>query len=301
MCNIVTYRFTCQHTVSQRRSKCRGTKHKITSKGIKAACVAESCLTMFLQATCDQCLMTAWDDAWKRKLERADTFLTNLQKRDMPAMADIALLVKGLRADYASASWNTTAMFASGPRPSITRVKPTYHKRAASNLPRELQPEDIIEKTVKEWADMDELDYDGNYEASTDPMHPVSTDYSHPLDNGDGACILHPLSEAEMAASSSTNDGTFDSDIAWTWGEETHNAHEETRAAEQPTDGTSEQEQDKVLLRPEAAIPPTTEVQSKTANTTEAGNEARIINQIITTFWSTVESDQFALTPPPRV
>jgi hypothetical protein len=219
MCNVVTFRFICQHTLRRRRSRCGGTKHKSTANSTKAACIAESFLTINLCIDCDRCQHIAWEDAWKLKLERANTFFAKLQQRDLPGVEEIAALVKELEEEYVTASWNTRTMFAHGPKPSISRVKHQYYEKAASKLPHEVRPEDVVEKTEKEWTEMDDLDYDGDYEASTDPIHPVSTDYLHPLDDDDGAWILQHLAEAD-GAELHANDVDFNNGHGWTWVED---------------------------------------------------------------------------------
>ncbi|KAF2819278.1 hypothetical protein CC86DRAFT_307411 [Ophiobolus disseminans] len=217
MCNIVTFRFTCQHTLRRRRSRCGGTKHKTTVNSTKAACVAESFLTIYLRIDCDPCQHRAWETAWKLKLERANTFLDKLRQRSLSGVDEICVLVKSLEAEYATASWDTRNVFAHAPRPSVTRVKHNFYEKTASKLPQEILPEDVIDKAEKAWGELEEDDYDGNYVASTDPVHPVSTDYSHPWDDDDGDWILQHLSPEDV-------DPGFDDTIdlhnhSWSWGD----------------------------------------------------------------------------------
>jgi hypothetical protein len=221
MCNIITFRFSCQHTLRRRRSRCSGTKHKITANGIKAACVAESFLTIYLRIQCGPCQHTAWEAEWKLKLERANTFLTKLRQRHLPGIEEITALVKGLEAEYTTASWDTRSMFAHAPKASITRVKYSQYERKASKLPQEVRPEDIVHKTTKKWTEMEVDDYDDDYIASTDPIHPVSTDYSHPLDDDDGAWILQHLSSEDVAGTQSDPGLDFNNaDHGWNWADD---------------------------------------------------------------------------------
>jgi hypothetical protein len=221
MCNIITFRFSCQHTLRRRRSRCSGTKHKITANGIKAACVAESFLTIYLRIQCGPCQHTAWEAEWKLKLERANTFLTKLHQRHLPGIEEITALVKGLEAEYTTASWDTRTMFAHAPKASITRVKHSQYERKASKLPQEVRPEDIVHKTTKKWTEMEVDDYDDDYIASTDPIHPVSTDYSHPLDDDDGAWILQHLSSEDVAGTQSDPGLDFNNaDHGWNWADD---------------------------------------------------------------------------------
>jgi hypothetical protein len=172
-----------------------------------------------MRIECGTCQHKAWEDAWKMKLDKANMFLDKLRQRRLPGMDEINVLVKGLEAEYTTASWDTRKMFAEMPKPIITRIKHSYYQRSASKLPQEVRPEDVIEKAVKDWADMKVHDYDDNYIASTDPIHPVSTDYSHPLDDDDGAWILQHLSQEDVAETHSSTNLDFSSNNDWDWGE----------------------------------------------------------------------------------
>ncbi|KAI4703220.1 hypothetical protein J4E81_002097 [Alternaria sp. BMP 2799] len=99
---------------------------------------------------------------------------------------------------------------------SVARVGITYHQTARSPLTQEVRPEDVVDpkKHGKDWMEMDDNDYDGDYNASTDPIHPVSTDYSHPLDDDDGSWILNHFSPEEME--SAAGDLDFDQN-GWSW------------------------------------------------------------------------------------
>ncbi|KAF2027607.1 hypothetical protein EK21DRAFT_71615 [Setomelanomma holmii] len=217
MCNIVTFRFTCQHTLRRQRSRCGGTKHKITASSRKAACIAKSLLTIHLGVECGPCQHRAWEGAWKLTLERANKFLEKVQQRDMPGVTEIGALVKELEVKYASASWDTRNMFAPEVKPKVSRVKHSWYEKLPSPLPHEVLPEDVVDFKAKQWHEMDEHDYDGNYVASTDPVHPVTTDYSHPLDDDDGSWILQHISLEEVQAAASDEWMDFNKGSQWTW------------------------------------------------------------------------------------
>ncbi|KAI4713095.1 hypothetical protein J4E89_002073 [Alternaria sp. Ai002NY15] len=87
---------------------------------------------------------------------------------------------------------------------------------ARSPLTQEIRPEDVVDpkKHMKDWTEMDENDYDGDYIASTDPIHPVSTDYSHSLDDDDGSWIFNHFSPEEMEPTAGDLD--FDQN-GWSW------------------------------------------------------------------------------------
>lgn len=136
----------------------------------------------------------------------------------MPGMEEVRGLITELEDQYTLESWETRNIFAPARKPSVTRAAISEYERAPSPLVHEVQPEDIIEADGrKEWADMDENDYDGNYCASTDPIHPVDTDYSHPWDDDDGSWVLNHLSPEELEAPSP--DIIVDLDrSSWSWG-----------------------------------------------------------------------------------
>ncbi|KAF1847376.1 uncharacterized protein K460DRAFT_255723, partial [Cucurbitaria berberidis CBS 394.84] len=220
MCNVIVFQFTCQHTLRLRRSRCKGTKHKVTKTSIKAACNAASFLTISLRLDCGPCQHESWESTWRLKLERAKTFLDRLSDQNMPGTEEIATLVKDLENQYIAAAWDARTMFAQAPKPSVTRVGISEYKKARSPLLHEVRPEDVVEPdSGKTWAEMDENDYDGDYIASTDPIHPVSTDYSHPLDNDDGSWILNHLSPEELESPKTDVAVDFDGST-WSWGDD---------------------------------------------------------------------------------
>jgi hypothetical protein len=298
MCNIVTFRFICEHTLRRQRSRCGGTKHRITSSSIKAACIAESYLTIHLKIGCGACQHKAWEESWELKLEIANTFLAKLRQRNMPGAAETCALVRELETQYATATWDTRNMFASVPKPSVKRVKHNYYEKAASKLTQEVLPEDVIEKKHKEWAKMDEEDYDGNYVASTDPIHPVSTDYSHTLDDDDGAWILQHLSPQEIEPSLS--DGFDLHNHGWSWGESDNGLHtEEVTQPEHIAEDFSEDKgtistrsntsMDLVAWGPEITKTSTSKITMNGQHDNEAQHSARV-KQVLNAFWSAVNA-----------
>lgn len=313
MCNIVTFQFTCHHTLRRRRSRCGGTKHKITATSTKAACIAESFLTIYLEIECDPCQHRAWEAAWKLKLEKANTFLVQLRQRNMPGVAEITTLVKSLEAQYVTASWNTRTMFAHDPKPSVTRVKHKFYEKSASKLPQEVRPEDIVDTKAKEWIEMDDHDYDGNYEASTDPIHPVSTDYSHPLDDDDGAWILQHISDTDLAGSHDSDGFDFENSHNWSWGEDNNVSDFQTGTAERQEREIVQDEQTKISQSTGAidtdlmtwapgahASPSTSELQLLGLPSKEAEHKAKP-DEVISTFWSVINHKKQGIelpTPP---
>lgn len=129
---------------------------------------------------------------------------------------EISALVKELEDQYYVASWgarNISHAF----KKSVARVSVSDYRTVRSPLKQEVHPEDIVDLKEKDWAEMDDHDYDGDYIASTDPIHPVSTDYSHPLDNDDGSWIFNHFSSEELEASNN-EDVVLDFDqTGWSW------------------------------------------------------------------------------------
>jgi hypothetical protein len=241
---------------------------------------------------------------WKLKLARANTFLTKVRQRAMPGSEEIAVLVKNLDAEYTTASWNMRTMFAHVPKPSITRVKHSWYEKATSKLPRELRPEDIIEKKTKEWTEMDDADYDGNYEASTDSVHPVSADYSHLLDDDDGAWTLQHISEEDIAGTQDSVGFDFSNGHGWSWGEdnnvsdtlETTGQWQESPTEQNEKDRSTRSNQDtEENLVAEAPSADSTYSTDDIYITARQGKEAEHkaeIKEVIQAFWSVVNHNE---------
>ncbi|KAI4929459.1 uncharacterized protein J4E92_005123 [Alternaria infectoria] len=223
MCNVIHFFFKCQHLLGLRRSRCKGTKHKMTRTSIRAACTAESFLTIYFQTDCSPCEHKLWESEWESKLGRARAFLIKLIEKRMYGVEDITALVKELEEQYYVASWDARNMQIPSHafKKSVARVSITYHQTARSPLTQEVRPEDVVDpkKHNKDWREMDENDYDGDYIASTDPIHPVSTDYSHPLDDDDGSWIFNHFSPEEMEPTAGDLD--FDQN-GWSWESNDH-------------------------------------------------------------------------------
>ncbi|CAE7189142.1 hypothetical protein PTTW11_07430 [Pyrenophora teres f. teres] len=246
MCNVIHLLFTCKHVVELRRSQCKGTRYKTTQTSIRAACTAEPLLTLNLQTDCSSCVYQTWENDWTAKLARATTFLAKLQEKCLPGVDEISALVQELDTKYRTASWDTRHMVSHTHEKSVARVSVTDQTTARSPLMHEVRPEDIAEtKGEKKWSDTDEHDYDGNYIASTDPLHPVNTDYTTPWADDDGTWLAHHLSPEELASSPPQN-----KDVAldlhhdqqhWSWdapdeAKLSHEAHHDIDPARQTTD-----------------------------------------------------------------
>ncbi|KAF2852649.1 hypothetical protein T440DRAFT_420661, partial [Plenodomus tracheiphilus IPT5] len=241
MCNVIQYYFACTHSFRRRRSQCFGTKHKTTRTSTKAACNAESFLTVHVRADCGSCQLAQWEQAWKLKLQRAKSFRDKLRETSLPAYEEIESLITELENEYTQASWDTRNLFALVAKRPVARVGISDYTKVPSPLAQEVLPEDVIEPgKCKEWAEMDDNDYDEDYIASTDPMHPVSTNYSHPSDDDDGTWVLQHLaglSEDEVTGEVDSPNGFEGS--GWSWGEE-NLATDYLPIARHPNEGTNE-------------------------------------------------------------
>ncbi|KAI4955994.1 hypothetical protein J4E91_000204 [Alternaria rosae] len=119
--------------------------------------------------------------------------------------------------------------------------KKSVARTARSPLTQEVRPEDVVDPKdhVKDWTEMDENDYDGDYIASTDPIHPVSTDYSHPLDDDDGSWILNHFSPEEMETEAADLD--FDQN-GWSWDNNDHSNDKDSDKGRIPLLAKSQEE-----------------------------------------------------------
>lgn len=155
-------------------------------------------------------------------------------------------LVKQLQDQYTSEAWGTRNVFAVEHKRSVARVRVGQYRRTRSLLSREVRAEDVVveDERGKEWAQMEVSDYDGNYEASTDPIHPVSTDYSYPWDDGDdGRWVLDQLEEGEVVESSDEGDTIDFARSCWSWGDDGDSA--EAMESATPTSSSERQKQDR--------------------------------------------------------
>ncbi|KAI4629795.1 uncharacterized protein J4E87_002982 [Alternaria ethzedia] len=142
--------------------------------------------------------------------------MAKLIEKRMAGVDEISTLVRELDEQYYVASWDARNM-----QISSHAFKKSVARTARSPLTQEVRPEDVVDpkKHNKDWTEMDANDYDGDYIASTDPIHPVSTDYSHPLDDDDGSWIFNHFSPEEMEPTAGDLD--FDQN-GWSWDNSDH-------------------------------------------------------------------------------
>ena len=95
--------------------------------------------------------------------------------------------------DHNEDAWNIRQSFPPLHKASsIERVKIRTIAPQNSHLRKEVRPEDVVEPKVKGYIEGDD---DDDYVRSTDPIHPVTTNYSHPLDDVDDSWVDDYLSQ----------------------------------------------------------------------------------------------------------
>ena len=172
-------------------------------------------------------------------------------------MQEIAILLHTLEDEYTSASWTARHVFAPPPsRSRIPRVPSTDFKRISSPLVQEVQPDDVVLRPPsKQWIDMDHDDYDGDYVASTDPLHPVCTEYVDLMghDTDDDSWVGNHLALADEIGSLSVDDGVDVNGTKWVWSEE----KDDTGGARNCFEGIEERGSDYVSGRVSELLDPT--------------------------------------------
>ncbi len=257
MCNVITLRYICTHTVRQRRSTCNGTKHKQARSGIRAACSSESSLTLFSKIACGPCQHRIWDERWLAKIVRANEFINKCKRDGIEEDVEVSTLYSlhfsfllsfpitkslifqqeelhdltiQLTQEYTSASWLIHRTLPTHAKPRPPRVKTSTYARTSSPLVNEVLPADLeiySSDAKKNWFDMKEDEYDGDYVASTDPLHPVCTEYPDLMDESDmsGRWVFQhddAADEQEDEVWSADGEGAFEFDSSvndWSWGE----------------------------------------------------------------------------------
>ena len=203
MCKIIKYWFSCQHGFRPKGSRCGGTKHKQLRSGKAAACRSESYLDIVIPIDCGPCQYEAFEDGWKRKLSAAKAFLEAIKEKDFPGVPEVAALVEQLQEESNTASWNSRNIFPHMHKERKKRVNLGHFDRKPSPLRQEVLPKDVPEATEVIHPEHPDYEYDWDYVASTDPIHPVDTNYAHPLDDVDPSWMLDHLSPEEFEASGS--------------------------------------------------------------------------------------------------
>jgi hypothetical protein len=157
-----------------------------------------------------------WERSWGEKLERAQTFLTGLTRAGLPGTKQVSEQINKMEDEHNKDAWNIRQRFPPLHKASsIERVKIRTNAPRNSHLRKEVRPEDVVEPKVKGYMEGDD---DDDYVRSTDPLHPVITDYSHPLDNSDDSWVDAYLSQEEARLPESPDIGFDPGSNAWNWG-----------------------------------------------------------------------------------
>lgn len=290
MCKIVKYWFTCHHGFNLQRSRCGGTKHKHRRDGPSPACRSDPYLSLVLPTTCGPCQLKDFESVWIRKLSIPDLFLTRLNEHGFPGVPEVSVLIEQLRDEFNTASWGTRTLFPHSHKAHTTRVHLGRFERVGSPLRREVALDEIREcPEVIDYSHPDYI-YDGDYIASTDPLHPVDVRYAHSLDDVDTGWVRDHLSpeewgqmehdmgfinedEASLWAGCSGHEGPVDEN----WREDTEDGPTETR---DQTVGSAENQ--KTRSRYQAVEE---ELRSSMSRDDEL---AKRIEMVISAFWSVV-------------
>jgi len=211
MCKVVRYTFNCGHHLKLQTSQCRGKFHREKRGGKRAACCAEPYLTTKFSYNCGECEQTEWEDAWRERLDRARRFLAGLA--GLPGRDQVLEEIKNLESEYSRDAWNLRQKFPPIHKKLIGRVAPGG-ARGTSKLRIELQPEEISldGKTNEIEAEEDEDTLE-----STDPFHPITLDYSHPLDNSDNSWVEEYLAQKEAEIPQAPNMGFEPEPDTWSF------------------------------------------------------------------------------------
>lgn len=296
MCKVAQYQFSCEHYFKLCRSRCGGTRCKTTrSKRTKAACCAEAYITIKLPFDCNKCQQDMWITCWKKKLERASTFRDKLVEKHLPGAAEVAQLVKNLEDEYEDAAWHLRKLFPQATKPNIDRPKPTCkdEKRVTSLLKEEVQPHEVM--LPGEMEQQEEHDDTDDYERSTDPFHPITMDYSHPLDGVDDSYLLDHFTSEELASSldGDTTAGFDPGDSGWDWGGYDCTKDSYETASNQWEGAQEAQETNSGLIAwgPEADQSfPAAEINMNGLRTVDDAKKTQI-EQTLKAFWKAVDDD----------
>jgi hypothetical protein len=251
---------------------------------------------------CGACQHQAWEDAWKLKLDRARTFLAKIREKDMPGTQEVARLVQGLEEEYTIETWKTRNMFANVPKPRISRVQHTQYQKTPSKLKHEVTPENVIEKVVeKDWSELNEEDYDGDYVASEDPLHPVNTNYDTLWTQGyPGGCEEEhaPESEEHEGGTFNENDSGWDPGDGIGDGQNVAKVAHEKWQAEETTPLTIRQDGTSVTGWGPGAELSTSTSMLRIDNANAVEEHEQRIQQTIQTFWVVVNANSTNPHPP---
>lgn len=230
MCTVIYYSFDCGHYITRCRSRCGGTKVKVRPDKRKAACSALGYITIKRSLPCSVCSREVWTSRWQSRLERAERFYNGMVERKLPGAEHVSHLVQQLNKDYDFETWKLKDTLPPDEREKPKRVVPaatSWSKPPSSPLKREVLPEEVVLPVVPEAVDYGD---DDDYVRSTDPLHPVSTNYEIISAGIDDAYLETLLAGDTGEIAGDEQDEHVSFGTAWDWNDE----------AQDPTDSVEE-------------------------------------------------------------
>lgn len=228
----------------------------------------------------------------------------------MPGVQEVAALIETLEEDFNSASWSTRALFPHSHKERGVRINLGHFEKAPSPLRQEVFPDDVPEPPNV--VDSDNLDYvyDWDYVASTDPIHPVDTNYAHPLDDIDPSWMLNHLSLEDFEASG--GEVGFDAneaELLWTDGVNTSNQAATTWNDDiehwdqnEPNTEKTDPVNDNAACDYKAGLSPPTPTSGLHSQKNDNLSQQERIQMVVNEFWKIVNDtdsdDQDSLQPP---
>ncbi|KAF2714801.1 hypothetical protein K504DRAFT_496703 [Pleomassaria siparia CBS 279.74] len=174
MCKVIQFTFDCGHYRKLRKSRCRGMFQKERRGGKKAACCAEAYLAIRLSFNCGQCYENKWERNCKQKLAQAKNFLAHLIEADLPGVFKVSEEIKKLEQANEQDAWKIRQANPHINRVPIKRVESREDPPGKSLLSNEIRPKDVV--LLEE--NQHEFDDDEDCVLSTDPLHPITSNYS---------------------------------------------------------------------------------------------------------------------------
>ena len=295
MCKVVQFTFDCGHNLRVRKSRCHGKFRKERRDSMKAACCAEPYLNTRFSIDCGQCQQMGWEKSWAVKLERAQTFLVGLTKAGLPGAQQVSEQIKMMEDEHNEDAWNIRQRFPPLHKPSsIERVKIRTNAPRNSHLRKEVRPEDVVEPKVRSYMEGD--DDDDDYVRSTDPLHPIITNYSHPLDNADDSWVDAYLSQEETKLPDSPDIGFDPRSNDWNWGAVDASENWVDNTGVSPGFNMVQRSGNFAALGPEVEVLPSSGIIGIDGLKTEDEEEAdeNKVSEVLTVFWECVHADDSA-------
>jgi hypothetical protein len=292
MCTVVQFTFDCGHNHKLRKSRCHGKFHKERRDSRKAACCAEPYLITKLSIDCGPCQQIDWEKFWAEKLGRAQIFLAALIRAGMPGVQQVSDQIKTMEDEHNQDAWSIRQKFPPLCKPSsIERVKLRTRAPGCSPLSKEVRPEDVVESRVKSFVEGDD---DDDYIRSTDPLHPVTTDYSHPLDNADTSWFNEYLSQEEIKLAESPDIAFDPGSNPWNW--DATNAFNSCIDCNGASRGSNIEQNSSELIAwgPDAEPLPSSDVIGmdgvKSAKDEEKATDGSQVAEVLNAFWECIHA-----------